>query len=142
MNKKVLLEEALTRSVIGAFYEVYSHLGFGFLEHLHLLALERELHGRGHAVARELSIQVMYKGEELGMQRLDMVVDGILVVEAKSSRLLPEAASRQLDNYLSCTHFEVGLLLHFGPKPIFHRAVFENHLKAHGVGSVSSVPSV
>jgi len=40
-----LLEEPLTRSVIGASYEVYHHLGFGFLESLYASALERELLG-------------------------------------------------------------------------------------------------
>jgi GxxExxY protein len=142
MEKEVLLEEALTRSVIGASYEVYSNLGFGFLEHLHLSALERELQHRGHRVQRELPVRIMYKGGELGMQRLDMVVDDLLIVEGKSTRLLPDFASRQLYNYLSCTQFEVGLLLHFGPKPSFHRAVYENHLKCGHVASVTSVPSV
>ena len=49
-----LLEEPLTRSVIGAFYEVYNHIGFGFLESLYASALERELLGREHDVMREL----------------------------------------------------------------------------------------
>lgn len=34
MARRKLVEEALTHSVIGAFYEVYNTLGFGFLEHL------------------------------------------------------------------------------------------------------------
>lgn len=42
MERKWLLEEALTRSVIGAFFEVYNTLGFGFLEHVYGVALERE----------------------------------------------------------------------------------------------------
>jgi hypothetical protein len=38
-----LLEEALTHSVIGAFYDVHRALGFGFREHIYALAMEREL---------------------------------------------------------------------------------------------------
>ncbi len=45
-----LIEESLTRSVIGAFFEVHNNLEFGFLEHLYVLALERELIARGHQV--------------------------------------------------------------------------------------------
>jgi len=37
-----LIEERLTYSVIGAFFEVYNTLGFGFLEHLYVLGLEHE----------------------------------------------------------------------------------------------------
>jgi len=48
-----LLEEALTRSVIGAFYDVHKKLGFGFREYLYALALERNLVAKGHRVDRE-----------------------------------------------------------------------------------------
>lgn len=81
-----LVEEELTRSIIGAFYEVYNTLGFGFLEHIYIMALERELRARGHHVDREVSVRVMYKGEQLSCQRLDMVVDGKVIVETKSTR--------------------------------------------------------
>jgi hypothetical protein len=61
-----LVEETLTGSVIGAFYEVYNTLGFGFLEHIYVMALERELIARGHNVGREVGIRVRYKGDDLG----------------------------------------------------------------------------
>lgn len=83
-----LIEERLTRSVIGAFFEVYNH-GYGFVEHLYVMALERELLARQHQVTRELCVRVRYKGEELGVQRLDMVVDEKIVVETKASAQLP-----------------------------------------------------
>jgi GxxExxY protein len=128
MPKRPLLHEALTRSVIGAFFEVYNTLGFGFLEHIDVVALEREIRQRGHSITRELSVRVMYKGEELGAQRLDMVVDHVLVVEVKSTAVLQHIAPRQLFNYLRAINLEVGLLLHFGPAPKFYRIVCENGL--------------
>lgn len=129
---KSLLHEELTRSAIGAFYEVYNTLDYGFLEGLYVLALERELRGRGHRVSRELAVRVMYKGEELGMQRLDMVVDDLLVVEVKSTHALHASATRQLRNYLRATNLEVGLLFHFGPRAEFHRIVCDVPLKQRG----------
>ena len=117
-------EEQLTRSIIGAFYEVYNTLGYGYLEHVYVMALERELRARGHHVAREVGVMVRYKGEELVQQRLDMVIDGRVVVEAKSTEFVHPSAKRQLTNYLKGTGKEVGLLLHFGPEPKVHRAIF------------------
>jgi GxxExxY protein len=128
-----LLHQELTHSVIGAFYEVYNTLGCGFLENLYMTALERELLSRGHKVSRELSVRVTYKGEEIGQQRLDLVVDDVLVVEAKSTHVLHRSASRQLYNYLRATNLEVGLLLHFGPQSHFYRVVCENGRKARQV---------
>jgi GxxExxY protein len=126
MARDELVEERLTHSVIGAFYEVYNTLGFGFLEHLYVMALERELRARGHAVGREVCVSVRYKGEDLGTQRLDMIVDGRLIVETKSTYELHKAAPRQVYNYLRATHLEVGLLLHFGPQPRFYRSFYRN----------------
>jgi len=85
MARGNLFEERLTESVIGAFFEVYNTLGFGFLEHIYVMALERELIERRHRVSREVAVQVFYKGHVLGQQRLDMIVDGKLVVETKST---------------------------------------------------------
>jgi GxxExxY protein len=117
-----MIHEQLTYSVIGAFFEVYTILGYGFLEHVYMNALARELLWRGHRVAREVCVTVTYKGVEVGKQRLDMVVDDVLVVEGKSTFKLPERATRQLYNYyLRATNLDVALLLHFGPEPQFFR---------------------
>jgi len=121
MGRIELLEQELTQGVIGAFFEVYNTLGFGFLEHIHASALERELRERGYDVAREVAVRVMYKQEYLCTQRIDMIVDGRLVIELKSTYQLHAAAIRQLYNYLRGTNLEVGLLLHFGPEPKFYR---------------------
>jgi GxxExxY protein len=121
-----LIHDELTESVIGAFYDVYNTLGFGFLEHIYIAALERELLARGHGVAREACVRVCYKGQELGQQRIDMIVDERLVVEAKSTYNLHRAAPRQVFNYLRATNIEIGLLLHFGPRPSFFRLISSN----------------
>ena len=130
MPRGQLIEESVSRSVIGAFFDVYNKLGFGFLEHVYVMALERELLKRGHRVAREVAVRVYYEGEELCIQRLDLIVDDKLVVETKSTFELHPAARRQLYNYLRATKLEVGLLLHFGPKPKVHREIYENHKRS------------
>ena len=126
MAKIDLIEERLTRSVIGAFFDVYNTLGFGFLEHIYVNALERELIARGHRVGCEVGVHVSYKGHDLGLQRLDMIVDGKVIVETKSTYDLHKAARRQVLNYLRATNLEVGLLFHFGPEPRFYRLVSRN----------------
>jgi GxxExxY protein len=96
MGRRELVEEALTRSVIGCFFDVYNTLKFGLLESLYSRALEWELLSRGHQVAREFGVRVSYKGIDLGIQRLDLVVDEKLVVEIKSTQDLHKAAVRQV----------------------------------------------
>jgi GxxExxY protein len=136
-----LFEGQLTHSVIGAFYEVYNNLGFGFLERFYVMALERELLERGHRVAREVSVHVLYKGQDLGSQRIDLIVDERLVVETKAVWDLHKSATRQLYNYLRATNLELGLLLHFGPEPKFYRVICRNRRKdpEHPASSGASV---
>ena len=126
MPQEALLHDTLTRSIIGAFFEVYNQLGFGFLEQVYVLALDDELNARGHMVARQVGVNVLYKTRVIAVQRLDMVVDDRVVVEIKSSRTLPETAARQVHNYLRASRLELGLLLHFGPKASFFRLISSN----------------
>ena len=123
MANDSLLEHRTTESIIGAFYHVYNRLGYGFLEQVYALALEKELRKRGHRVDREFGVTVFYEGEPLTTVRLDMVVDGKVVIENKSAAVLPAFAQRQVFNYLRASTLEVGLILHFGPVAQFHRLV-------------------
>ncbi len=123
---ETLFEEAITRRVIGAFYDVYNSLGYGFLESVYANALAIELVERGLHVVREARAEVRYKGEVVGMFRADLLVESRVVVELKASRHLDPAHGRQLINYLRSTDLEVGLLLHFGPRASFQRFISSN----------------
>ncbi len=138
MPANELLEEALSRSVIGAFYEVHNELGFGFREYIYALALQRELIARGHQVEREMGVPVYYRGEPLARQTLDMVVDERLVIECKATEQLSPSAVKQLFSYLSATTMEIGLVLHFGREATFRRVICENRFKKHRSQSASS----
>ena len=138
MREGNLIQDRRTHSVIGVFFDVYNALGFGFLEQLYLNAMEIELTERGHAVVRECPIRVTYRGREIGQHRLDMVVDERLVIEAKSTATVHPAADRQVYNYLKASRLPIGLLLHFGPKPIFKRMVFRQS-KENSMYSIHSM---
>ena len=126
MRNAILMERETTHDIIGAFYDVYRTLGFGFLEHVYALALEQELIDRRRLVSREIPVPITYKGKLLTTQRADMIVDEKVVVEIKSTEILPPMARRQVVNYLRATTLEVALLLHFGPEPKFYRMVQSN----------------
>jgi GxxExxY protein len=119
-----LLYKDLTQEILGAFYTVYNEFGYGFLENVYKNALALELEVRNLKVRREVPIDVLYLGRTVGRYRIDMLVEDLVLVEAKSSSALGDADSRQLFNYLRASKKQVGLLLHFGPKPVFKRFVW------------------
>jgi GxxExxY protein len=118
-----LLEAERVHSIVGAFFKTYNYFGYGLAESVYAGALTVELTKCGHDVARELAVDIRYKGAHVAWHRLDMVVDNRVIVELKASEKLPAYAERQLMNYLRATSFSVGLLLHCGPAPAFRRYI-------------------
>jgi GxxExxY protein len=117
-----LLEAERVHSIVGAFFAVYNYYGYGLSERVYAGALEYELRDRGHDV-HELRVPVLYKGRHVAWQRLDMVVDGRVVVENKATAKLIPADRIQVISYLKVTSFAVGLLLHYRPTPQFERFI-------------------
>ncbi|HEX7501450.1 MAG TPA: GxxExxY protein, partial [Polyangia bacterium] len=76
---------AITGAIIGAAIEVHKALGPGLLESAYQICLERELVERGHHVDRQRSVPIVFKGTAIRRRfRLDMVVDGKVLVEIKA----------------------------------------------------------
>ena len=113
-----MLYEELTEHIIGAAYEVYNQLGFGFLESVYERALAVELRIRGLAGAFQSPIEVRYKGVAVGEYVADLTVEGKVIVELKSVRTLTQAHEIQLVNYLAATGIDVGLLINFGEEKV------------------------
>ena len=118
-----LFEGELSHRVIGTFYDVYHALGFGFLESVYRKSLAIELTRRGFHVAAEVPAEVRYGGQLVGTFRADLLIESRVVLELKASQKLTQADEMQVLNYLRATDLELGILLHFGPKPAFRRFV-------------------
>ena len=108
----------LTRTIIGAAYEVYRELGHGFLEKVYAAALKKEFESMGHEAVAEAQIDVRYKGESVGVYFADVLVDKRVICEIKAAQKLAPGHEAQLLNYLKATGIKVGLLLNFGPRGV------------------------
>ena len=79
-----LEHEALTERIIGAAIEVHRRLGPGFLESIYEKALVIELRKRSMDVVAQVEIPATYDGIEIGLHRLDLLVEKTIVVELKA----------------------------------------------------------
>jgi GxxExxY protein len=118
-----LLHADVTDQIIGGFYGIHRTFGFGFLEVPYANALCVELERRGLHVKREVPVRLTYLGVEVGLYKIDILVNDVVVVEVKSTPRLTAAHEKQLMNYLKASNKEVGLLLNFGPEPEVVRRV-------------------
>jgi GxxExxY protein len=121
----------LTRTIIGAFFDVYNELGHGFLESVYKEAVAISLGCLGLQVEKELPLAVRFRGRVVGEFKADLVVNRTVIVELKAVRTLEAVHEAQTLNYLRAGVLEVGLLLNFGPKPQIKRLAFSNSRKTY-----------
>lgn len=99
---------------MGAIFVVHNELGPGFLERIYEEALALELTERGIAFERQKVVAVAYKGHTVGRHRLDMVVDGKILVELKAVSTLNDGFKQQTLSYLKPSRMRSGILVNFG----------------------------
>lgn len=112
----IIMNDDITGKIIGAAIEVHRILGPGLLESIYEEALCHEFSLRGIPFERQLEIDVRYKGTTIKVQRLDLLIEGRVVVELKAVSRLPEVAKAQALSYLKATGLKRALLINFGEK--------------------------
>jgi GxxExxY protein len=111
--------------------EVHRILGPGYLESIYRRAMIRELGFRGLPVQTELVADIVYKGEQIGQHRMDLIVAGEVVVELKCVSKLAEIHRAQTISYLKATGIPLGLILNFaGSSLIWNRIIFSKSVKS------------
>ena len=106
----------ISECVIGCSFKVHNGLGYGFSEKVYANALAHELRKSGLRVEREVRIIIRYDGVVVGEYFADLIVEGILLVEAKAVRAFDDGHVSQCLNYLAATRLPACLLLNFGRK--------------------------
>ncbi len=104
----------VTEGIIGAAIAVHRALGPGLLESAYQACLEFELKERGFTFERQKELPVVYKGVYLDCgYRIDLLVEGAVVVELKSVDQVIPIHKAQLLLYLKLSEKAVGLLINF-----------------------------
>ena len=124
MRTSELLYQELSYRIIGLFYKVHKKLGCGFPEKIYQGALEIELKKENIPFEKEKEFNVVYEDQITGRFRLDMIIDGKIVIELKALERLPRVFREQLISYLKATPYELGFLVNFGtPKLEYVRII-------------------
>ncbi len=106
---------ALSKRVLDAAFAVHTELGPGLLENTYVACLIHELIARGLRIQTEVPCPVVYKGGKLidiGY-RMDILVEGEVVVEVKAVDAINPVHRAQLLTYLKFSNRRLGLLLNF-----------------------------
>ena len=119
-----MTDQELTHAVIGAAIEVHRELGPGLLESAYEECLVQELKLRGIPFEQQKPLPVIYKGVKLDCgYRVDLLVDGRVVVELKAVEALAPIHDAILLTYLRLSGCKIALLINF------HCAVLKNGIR-------------
>lgn len=126
LEERLEIDE-ITGQVVDAALKLHMQLGPGLLESVYELVLARELERRGLIVERQKAVSFHFDGLRFDDAfRVDLLIDGCVVIEVKSVETLAPVHSKQLLTYLRLLNLPVGLLINFGAatmKAGLHRIV-------------------
>jgi len=107
-------EELIGKAIVNAAYKVHQAIGPGLLEKVYEVCLTHELQKSGLEVKRQVEIPIKYDGIvfQEGL-RLDMMVEGLVIIELKAIDLMNPVYEAQILSYLKMTKLRLGYLINF-----------------------------
>ena len=106
-------KDLLTEMIIACAIEVHRILGPGLLGSIYEEALCHEFHLRRIPFERQKEVDVIYKDKIIRGQRIDLIVDGHVVVEIKAVRAVYDVFTSQTLSYLKSTGLKRALPINF-----------------------------
>jgi GxxExxY protein len=109
-----LLYEELTGSILHCAYKVHSVLGPGLLESAYEECLHYEIDKIGLPVIKQKPMPLVYEEKKLDLgYRIDLMVDGKIIIEVKSVEALNPVHLAQVMTYLKLSGCRIGFLINF-----------------------------
>ena len=109
--------DSLSKQLIGLAIEVHRELGPGLLESTYEKCLAHELRAHNIECVTQMGLPVEYKGLTLDCgYRVDLLVEGELIIELKSVDSLQRVHEAQLLTYMKLAKVSRGLLINFNSK--------------------------
>lgn len=108
----------LSGLVIEAAIAVHKALGPGFLESVYENALAVELQARGIRFEQQKTVKILHRAVEVGEHRLDLLVEGVLLVELKAVREIEDIFFIIARAQMKAAGISDGIILNFASAPL------------------------
>jgi GxxExxY protein len=122
-----LIQAELSEKIIGCCIRVHKTLGPGFLEKIYEEALCLELTKAGLKYERQKQVIVVYDGKAIGEHRLDLVVEGLVVLELKATAGIDDIHLATSRSYLKATSLQLALVVNFARPTLDIKRVVLTH---------------
>lgn len=123
--------EEITYKIIACAMEVHRSLGPGYPEYIYHRALIIEFKLQDVKFEDEYEIRIYYKGEPVGLRRVDFLVETVIPVEIKAATEISDINIAQAKNYLEAGGIEIGLLINFGSSSLQFKRMINNKISTN-----------
>ena len=122
-NKNIVLPE-LSYQIVGALFEVFHELGYGYREKYYYPATRAALEKRGLQVKTQVKIPVQFQHVKIGDNFLDFLINDLIILELKIETRFRKADFDQVKSYLKATGKPLGILARISRDGVtFHRVL-------------------
>ncbi|MFH0890626.1 MAG: GxxExxY protein [Candidatus Liptonbacteria bacterium] len=125
-RKEIVLPE-LSFGVVGAAFDVFNNLGWGFPERNYQNALAEELATRKINFKREVYIPLIYKTSNIGRYFADFIIEDRALLELKVVSKFGYVHAKQVLAYLCAARLRLGILVYFTKDGVKYRRVLNPH---------------
>ena len=115
------------RDITGEAMRVHRKFHGGLLESAYEAALKFLLEQKGYTVERQKFLPIYWDDVRLDQDyRMDLVVNGNIIIELKAINHIDTPHRRQLWNYMNLTHLPYGMLINFSPDGLYSEWYYRN----------------
>ncbi|MCX6745925.1 MAG: GxxExxY protein [Candidatus Parcubacteria bacterium] len=108
-----LVHKELSYEIIGALFEVFNELGYGYQEKYYEMALAKVLSRKGLKYLRQIKCDLIFENNKIGKYYLDFLIENKIVLEIKVGKRFTKQAFDQIIAYLKATNKKLGILALF-----------------------------
>ena len=123
LKRADLVYPELSYKIVGVLFGVYNDLGYGLRERNYQNAISVGLKEAGLKFTEQLYCPVIYKGENIGKNYFDFLIENKVVLEIKKGDKFSKSHIDQVYNYLVSANLKLGILAYFSPKNIHFKRI-------------------
>ena len=108
-----IIYKNLSYKIVGVLFDVYNELGYGYQEITYEKAIAKCFDNEMISYKRQAPYRVLFKGEVIGRNFIDFIVDNKIALELKRGNYFSRKNIEQIKKYLAVTNLKLAILAHF-----------------------------